>query len=451
MSDGRRKREREREAWVRIVGLPISLWDRAILRRIGEECGGFLDIDAKTEKMEELQWVRILVKLNGEKIPNTVEIWVENMRYSLSLWWETMPTLRSLSAGERGKPFEAIGEVEGEVLPREGKCVLEDEGGLRLEDQMQSADGTQGQTSGSGRPLDCSQGLAGSPYGPQGVMRSLGRPIKLGLLGEPRSSMLGYGPEGLDPTPSLKAKFSFRPKAMEDPRRAKAWKTIVGFGSARSDDGQSPPQSVESRDHFGVAQNSKRPSLSPSRSPFYETPLFWEKDGQRRLCEVELHPEERSKTDLVLFEEALRYKSDSFQFRCLVSGPYSSPSSFSGRTPLGEYCDLSGDGWERDEGENSFRLLNGTESLVGETVKCWGLMEVNKGKIEELGKEMCSAQIVPRETKAWGELSWEESDLAKFSKFLGFSTEGLEKDIVDFLIKIRKRRKSSQQNPSGEI
>ncbi|RVW24909.1 hypothetical protein CK203_079460 [Vitis vinifera] len=53
---------------------------------------------------------------------------------------------------------------------------------------------------------------------------------------------------------------------------------------------------------------------------------------------------------------------------------------------------------------------------------------------------MCSAQIVPRETKAWGELSWEESDLAKFSKFLGFLIEGLEKDIVDFLIKIRKRR-----------
>ncbi|RVX00120.1 hypothetical protein CK203_026741, partial [Vitis vinifera] len=236
--------------------------------------------------MEELQWARILVKLNGEKIPNTVEIWVENMRYSLSLWWETRPTLRSLSVGERGKPFEAIGEVEGEVLPREGKRVLEDEGGPRLEDQMQSADGTRGQTSGSGRPLDCSQGLAGSPYGPQGVMRSLGRPIKLGLLGEPRSSMLGYGPEGLDPAPSLKAKFSFRPKAVEDPRRTKAWKTIVGFGSARSDDGQSPPQSVESRDHFGVAQNSKRSSLSPSRSPFSETPLFWEKDGQRRLCEV---------------------------------------------------------------------------------------------------------------------------------------------------------------------
>ena len=46
--------EKEKEAWVRIVGLPISLWNRAILRRLREECGGFLDIDAKKEKMKEL-------------------------------------------------------------------------------------------------------------------------------------------------------------------------------------------------------------------------------------------------------------------------------------------------------------------------------------------------------------------------------------------------------------
>ncbi|RVW32118.1 hypothetical protein CK203_080548 [Vitis vinifera] len=35
---------------------------------------------------------------------------------------------------------------------------------------------------------------------------------------------------------------------------------------------------------------------------------------------------------------------------------------------------------------------------------------------------------------------WEESDLARFSQFLGFSTEGLEKDILEFMVKIRKRR-----------
>ena len=30
--------------------------------------------------------------------------------------------------------------------------------------------------------------------------------------------------------------------------------------------------------------------------------------------------------------------------------------------------------------------------------------------------------------------------MAKFSTFLGFSTEGLEKEILDFLVNIRKRR-----------
>ncbi|RVW76181.1 hypothetical protein CK203_044278 [Vitis vinifera] len=38
-----------------------------------------------------------------------------------------------------------------------------------------------------------------------------------------------------------------------------------------------------------------------------------------------------------------------------------------------------------------------------------------------------------------GEL-WEECSLAKFSQVLGFSTEGIEKEIVSFLTKIRKRR-----------
>ena len=38
------------------------------------------------------------------------------------------------------------------------------------------------------------------------------------------------------------------------------------------------------------------------------------------------------------------------------------------------------------------------------------------------------------------QLNWEESSLIKFSHFLGFSTEGLEKEILSFLGKIRKRK-----------
>ena len=179
---------------------------------------------------------------------------------------------------------------------------------------------------------------------------------------------------------------------------------------------------------------------SHSGSPFSEIPLFWEKNGLRRLSEAEFLHKERSKTDLALVEEALRYDSVSFQSGCLVSGPLSLPSPFFGRTPLGEYCDLSGDEKERNEGENPIQILIGMEPPMGENVECWDLVEVNKSRTEAVGKEMGSDQIVPRVTKARGELSWEKSDLAKFSNFLGFSTEGLEKDIMDFLVKIRKRR-----------
>ena len=78
------------EAWVRILGLPISLWVPSILRRVGEECGGFLAIDPQTERMEELQWARILVKLNGEDLPSSLEIGVEETTYHLPLWWEVL-------------------------------------------------------------------------------------------------------------------------------------------------------------------------------------------------------------------------------------------------------------------------------------------------------------------------------------------------------------------------
>ncbi|RVW34156.1 hypothetical protein CK203_092840 [Vitis vinifera] len=80
-----------------------SLWDRDILSKIGEGCGGFWTLMLNGEE-EELQWARIRVRIKDEKIPNMVDVWVENMCYSLALWWETRPTLRALPTDERGNP-----------------------------------------------------------------------------------------------------------------------------------------------------------------------------------------------------------------------------------------------------------------------------------------------------------------------------------------------------------
>ena len=86
--------EVRKEVWVRILGLPISLWVPSVLRRVGDVRGGFLDIDPQTESMEELQWARILVKSDDENLLCSLEIRVEEATYFLTLWWEAVPSLR---------------------------------------------------------------------------------------------------------------------------------------------------------------------------------------------------------------------------------------------------------------------------------------------------------------------------------------------------------------------
>ena len=71
---------------------------------------------------------------------------------------------------------------------------------------------------------------------------------------------------------------------------------------------------------------------------------------------------------------------------------------------------------------------------------CWDLVEFTKDRNLARGVEWNSKMTEPQEIRNEKEDRWEESSLAKFSHFLGFSIEGLEKEILNFLIKIRKRR-----------
>ena len=75
--------EIEKEVWVKILGLPISLWSLVILKKIGEECGGFVEIDERTRSMGEIQWARLLVKTRGDIRPSVLEIEVEEEVYTL--------------------------------------------------------------------------------------------------------------------------------------------------------------------------------------------------------------------------------------------------------------------------------------------------------------------------------------------------------------------------------
>ena len=97
----REEKEENNEIWVRIFGLPVLLWNPTVLRRVGEECGGFIDIDSKTKKLEELQWARILVRSAGGDKQSTLEIGIEEEVFTLALWWEIRPTVKKLRVDSR--------------------------------------------------------------------------------------------------------------------------------------------------------------------------------------------------------------------------------------------------------------------------------------------------------------------------------------------------------------
>ena len=132
------------EVWVRIVGLPISLWSPMILKRVGDKCGGFITVDEQTKTMGELQWARILVKSRGEVKPSVLEIEVEEEVYALSLWWECRPVLRRKRREEVGRKSV---EVRGDSASRAEQRVAEERVSVRLE-TLNSSDEDMGEQGG---------------------------------------------------------------------------------------------------------------------------------------------------------------------------------------------------------------------------------------------------------------------------------------------------------------
>ena len=110
--------------------------------------------------------------------------------------------MRVATTGRRGKVVATREEVGGEACSRASERVLEVKEGLRLEALLLHADGTRGQSSGSGKVTDPIRSFEGPPGGPQG----LGGLALLGLA-EPSwrskdSEPIGLAPL-LDPPPPL--------------------------------------------------------------------------------------------------------------------------------------------------------------------------------------------------------------------------------------------------------
>ena len=123
-----KSKDRAKEAWIRVVRLPLHLWTGEIL--IWEGCGGFITIDNETVLKTKVMWARLLVNLKGENRLSSINILVGMRNYELQIWWELKPwvaevySVRGVSSFGVPKPKE-----EDELPSRSSQCAWSKEEG----------------------------------------------------------------------------------------------------------------------------------------------------------------------------------------------------------------------------------------------------------------------------------------------------------------------------------
>ena len=107
-----------KQAWVRVLGLPLHLWSHEVFIEVGDCCGGFVAVDEGLVDSVQLQWARILVRLNGRSLPASLQLVVGSTCHSIQLWWEarlkfSMVVPRSCSNGSRSPESKVKGDDGG--------------------------------------------------------------------------------------------------------------------------------------------------------------------------------------------------------------------------------------------------------------------------------------------------------------------------------------------------
>ena len=109
-----RQKATVKEAWIRVLGLPLHLWTPEILKKIRESCEGFLALDKETTLRMKVMWAKILVKLVRKTRPSVVNI-LEGLRwFELQIWWEIPPWSVKVYATRGRFSFEAENPEEKE-------------------------------------------------------------------------------------------------------------------------------------------------------------------------------------------------------------------------------------------------------------------------------------------------------------------------------------------------
>ena len=110
--------EQLKDVWVRVMGLPLHLWSRKVLKKIGDYCGGFVTMDESTNAFKELQWARVLVKLEGLEWPSSLQVVIDTTCFAIQLWWEVLPRVSEVF------PVSRNGSGKEEVREKDERASL---------------------------------------------------------------------------------------------------------------------------------------------------------------------------------------------------------------------------------------------------------------------------------------------------------------------------------------
>ncbi|RVX18324.1 hypothetical protein CK203_006587 [Vitis vinifera] len=300
----------------------------------------------------------------------------EEESYDVSLRWECWPVLRRKCRDEVDRHSR---EVRGEEDSHAGQHVKKDWGSGRLETLHPSDEGTVVQGVGSGR-VEISPDL--SPTTRTWV--SSGEMKPLSPIAGPKETRRDGGPSLMFGSMDLKKKGVAASDVGPDAGPSYGREDVGCYTK-----GPTPP----------IAQLSNKGLFVQSYPPEAEIFVARETEDTRKLQGVVRLTE----TDRALEEESMRY----------------------------------GMGSGRPDNSMWLTVYKACNERIKEC-KELGVIKCNsdKGREMEGVGDIDDAQVERSELEG----NWEESGLARFSQFLGFPTEGLEKEILNFLTKIRKRR-----------
>ena len=437
----------EEEAWVRVKGLPLSLWTPSILRRVGDECGGFVAMDGPTKRMEDLRWARMLVKTKRGVWPSSIEIEVEKTTYLLPMWWEAMPLIKKKTEDCRS----AEGCEEGDDGDARTCRRVEEWSSAGIEAQLRSNDVMDGLPDGKGRVLSGGRIRFGSlirepengayeGLNPSGPIRPN---VRLGIRrrgGPSPTPISGASSGGLGPSSSHKGPKG-KEIALEESHGSRdglymdqRWysgPSSSGLQEKGAQRGGQPQRSGPKMSKF----NSSPLGVSAQSGPLVDANIELE---FLRVREMETVIVQKANSleewaDSALHKEVMRYEALSSLGGLWVSGNSSSSSMITlGRTPEGEFFDHSGEVREicQIDRDSQGQEAEGTRANGS---ACWELVEFKGSLATAREQEGGSSQNEIQDERRDKDLDWQKSSLARFSHFLGFSTDGLEKEILNFV------------------